>query len=185
MVIFHSYRVNIPNEIAIFRNGIMISKTIGFRGLAYFQTHPSGSWDSTLLRWGNAMEMPWKCHSFHVGVRELGSNVESKLWRLVHVAWALFPVYVRMNFGTLRYFGESMVSFYVFLPLKPHEISVVRLEATRKAGGAVARPLRWNLREVERSVTSGRLAPCWEFVKGKVGKRLPELDLWITYGRFM
>jgi hypothetical protein len=91
------------------------------------------------------MIWPWKCHGphcFQVGVRELGSNVESKLWRLVHLAWALFPVYVRMNFGTLRYFGESMVFFYVFRPLKPHEISVVRLEAPRKAGGAVARPLR-------------------------------------------
>ena len=28
--------------------GIMISKTIGFRGLAYFQTHPPGDWLTTL-----------------------------------------------------------------------------------------------------------------------------------------
>ena len=34
----------IPNEIAYYSHliGIMISKTIGFRGLAYFQTHPYG-----------------------------------------------------------------------------------------------------------------------------------------------
>ena len=31
----------IPNEIAIFKNGIRVSLTIGFRGLAYFQTHPN------------------------------------------------------------------------------------------------------------------------------------------------
>ena len=88
------------------------------------------------------MEMPWKCHGphcFQVGIRELGSsNVESKLWRLVHVGWALFPVFVQTNFGTLRYFGE-----WCFSPFEAtSEISVVRLEAPRKAGGAVARPLR-------------------------------------------
>ena len=113
-----------------------------------------------------SMIWPWKCHGphcFQVGVRELGSNVESKLWRLVHLAWALFPVFVQTNFGTLRYFGE-----WCFSPLKPHEISVVRLEAPRKEGGAVARPLRWNLREVDRSVTSGRLAPCWELSTAKL-----------------
>ena len=31
--------VNIPNEIAIFHGGIMISKTIGYNGVHYFQTH--------------------------------------------------------------------------------------------------------------------------------------------------
>ena len=29
-----------PMKFLPFKNGIMISKTIGFRGLAYFQTHP-------------------------------------------------------------------------------------------------------------------------------------------------
>ena len=29
------------SQLLPFKNGIMISKTIGFRGLAYFQTHPN------------------------------------------------------------------------------------------------------------------------------------------------
>ena len=41
--------VQTPNEIAMNRNGIMISKTIGCRGLAYFQTNPYGKTSSLLL----------------------------------------------------------------------------------------------------------------------------------------
>ena len=102
-----------------------------------------------------SMIWPWKCHGphcFQVGVRELGSNVESKLWRLVHLAWALFPVYVRMNFGTLRYFGESIWCFSMFFALWSH----------MKSPSCASRHL---VKQVEQ--LQGRLDETFERLKGQ------------------
>ena len=80
----------IPNEIAI-KNGIMISKTIGFRGTNHFQTHPfMTSWDwkwflRVLSGWGDSWYAPHPRFEPGLKIRHVQMCFPTKTYWNLHV----------------------------------------------------------------------------------------------------